>query len=237
MTIDLERVVTYPTNSDDWIKTVLIGGVLTLLSVLIVPAFFVYGYVLRVLRAGIDDAEEPPVFDDWGTLLKEGVIAFVIVIVYQLIPLLVFAVTVGGSLAAIGTGSDAGAGVGIVGLLGGLALFTVLALVFGYVTLIGLANYAHVGTFGSAFDIDVIRSVATDGAYAIPWLYGVGILIAAAVVAGLLNIVPVLGAIVGVFVTFYGQVAAAWVWGRGFGDAMGFGGDMDADAGVDPAIA
>jgi hypothetical protein len=237
MAIDLERVVTYPTNSDDWIKTVLIGGVLTLLSVLIVPAFFVYGYVVRVLRAGIDDAEEPPVFDDWGTLLKEGVIAFVIVIVYQLIPLLVFAVTVGGSLAAIGTGSDAGAGAGIVGLLGGLALFTVLALVFGYVTLIGLANYAHVGTFGSAFDVDVIRSVATDGAYAIPWLYGVGILIAAAVVAGLLNIVPVLGAIVGVFVTFYGQVAAAWVWGRGFGDATGLGGDADADADVDPAIA
>lgn len=237
MAIDLERVVTYPTNSDDWIKTVLIGGVLTLLSVLIVPAFLVYGYVVRALRAGIDDAEEPPVFDDWGTLLKEGVIAFVIVIVYQLIPLLVFAVTVGGSLAAIGSGSDVGAGAGIAGLLGGLALFTVLALVFGYVTLIGLANYAHVGTFGSAFDIDVIRSVATDGAYAIPWLYGVGILIAAAVVAGLLNIVPVLGAIVGVFVTFYGQVAAAWVWGRGFGDATGLGGDADADADVDPAIA
>jgi len=235
MAIDLERVVTYPTNSDDWIKTVLIGGVLTLLSVLIVPAFLVYGYVVRALRAGIDDAEEPPIFDDWGTLLKEGVIAFVIVIVYQLIPLLVFAVTVGGSLAAIGTGSDVGAGAGIAGLLGGLALFTVLALVFGYVTLIGLANYAHVGTFGSAFDIDVIRPVATDGAYAIPWLYGVGILIAAAVVAGLLNIVPVLGAIVGVFVTFYGQVAAAWVWGRGFGDARGLGGDADAD--IDPAIA
>ncbi|WP_049935774.1 DUF4013 domain-containing protein [Haloplanus natans] len=237
MAIDIERVVTYPTNSDDWIKTVLIGGVLTLLSVLIVPAFFVYGYVVRALRAGIDDAEEVPVFDDWGTLLKEGVIAFVIVIVYQLVPLFVFAVTVGGSLAAIGTGSDAGTGAGIVGLLGGLALFTVLALVFGYVTLIGLANYAHLGTFGSAFDVGVIRSVATDGAYAIPWLYGVGILIAAAVVAGLLNIVPVLGAIVGVFVTFYGQVAAAWVWGRGFGDAMGLDGDADADAGVDPAIA
>ncbi|MFB6255116.1 MAG: DUF4013 domain-containing protein [Haloplanus sp.] len=112
---------------------------------------------------------------------------------------------------------------------------TVLALVFGYVALIGLANYAHTGTFGSAFDIDVIRSVATNGAYAIPWLYGVGILIAAAVVAGLLNVVPVLGAIVGVFVTFYGQVAAAWVWGRGFGDAMGPGGN--ADANIDPATA
>lgn len=235
MTIDIERVVTFPTNSDDWIKTILIGGVLTLFSVLIVPAFLVYGYVIRVLRAGIDGEEEPPVFDDWGTLLKEGVVAFVIVLIYQLIPLLVFFLTVGGSLAAIGTGSNAGAGIGIVGLLGGLALSTLLGLVFGYITLIGLANYAHVGTFGSAFDLDVLKSVATDGAYAVPWLYGVGVLIAAAVVAGLLGIVPFVGVIVGVFVTFYGQVAAAWVWGMGFGDATGVGGDSDAD--IDPAIA
>lgn len=235
MAIDIEQVVTYPTNSDDWIKTVLIGGALTLFSFLIIPAFLVYGYVLRVLRAGIDGTEEPPVFDDWGTLLKEGVVAFVIVLIYQLIPLIVFFLTVGGSIAAIGTGSEAGAGIGIVGLLGGLALSTLLALVFGYVTLIGLANYAHEGTFGSAFDLDMIRSVATDSAYAIPWLYGVGVLIAAAVVASLLGIVPILGAIVGVFVTFYGQVAAAWVWGMGFGDAAGLGGESDAD--VDPAIA
>jgi hypothetical protein len=235
MAMDIERIVTYPTNSDEWIKTVLIGGVLTFLSILIVPAFLVYGYVLRVLRAGIDGTEEPPVFEEWGTLLKEGVVAFVVVIVYQLIPLLVFTVTVGGSFAAIATGSEVGAGAGIAGLLGGLALSTLLALAFGYITLIGLANYAHVGTFGSAFDVDVIRSVATDGAYAVPWLYGVGVLIAATAVAGLLNVVPVLGAIVGVFVTFYGQVAAAWVWGRGFGDATGLGGDPDAD--IDPAIA
>ncbi|MFB6255117.1 MAG: DUF4013 domain-containing protein [Haloplanus sp.] len=122
MAIDIERVVTYPTNADDWIKTVLIGGVLTLLSVLIVPAFLLYGYVVRALRAGIDNADEPPVFDDWGTLLKEGVMAVVVVIVYQLIPLFVFVVTVGGSLAALRTGSETGAGAGIVGLLGGLAL-------------------------------------------------------------------------------------------------------------------
>jgi len=168
MAIDLGWVIRYPTNSDNWIKTVLIGGVLTLLSIFIVPAFFVYGYTLRVLRAGMADEADPPVFDDWGTLLKEGVVAFVIVIIYQLIPLLVMAVTVGGSMAAILSGSEAGAGVGLVGLFGGLALSTLLALVFGYVTLIGLANYAHEGAFGAAFDVDVIRTVAVDGAYAIP---------------------------------------------------------------------
>jgi hypothetical protein len=235
MAIDLERVVTYPTNADDWIETALIGGALTLFSFLVVPAFLVFGYVLRALRAGIDGVETPPAFDDWGSLLKEGVFAFAIVVVYQLLPLLVLFLTVGGSLAAIITRSDVGVSVGIVGLLGGLALSTLLALAFGYVTLIGLANYAHVGTFGSAFDPDVIAAVATDGAYAVPWLYGVGILIAANVVAGVLGIVPFVGAVVGAFVLFYAQVAAAWVWGTGFGDATGVGDGSDADA--DPAIA
>jgi len=154
-----------------------------------------------------------------------------------LIPVLVFFLTVGGSLVAIASGSEVGAGVGIVGLLGGLALSTLLALAFGYVTLIGLANYAHVGTFGAAFDLDVIRSVATDGAYAVPWLYGIGVLLAAAIVGSVLGLVPFVGAVAGAFVTFYGQVAAAWVWGRGFGDATGIGGDADADADADPPVA
>ncbi|MFB6194948.1 MAG: DUF4013 domain-containing protein [Haloplanus sp.] len=223
MAIDIGWVATYPTNSDDWIKTVLIGGVLTLLSILVVPAFLLYGYLLRVLRAGMAEADEPPVFDEWGDLLREGVAAFVIVFLYQLIPLIVMFVTVGGSMAAMATGSEAGAGVGIVGLLGGLALSSVLALVFSYAMLIGLANYAHEGTFGAAFDLGVLRSVALDKAYAVPWLYGVGVLLVAGAVAGLLGIVPILGAIIGVFVTFYGQIAAMWLWGKGFADATGAG--------------
>jgi hypothetical protein len=236
MSIDLEWIATYPTNSDDWIRTVLIGGLLTLASVLVVPAFPLYGYLLRVLRGGMTEAAEPPVFDDWGTLFREGIVAFAIVIVYQLIPLLVMAVTVGGSLAAIATGSDAGATAGVAGLLGGLALSALLALVFGYVTLIGVANYAHTGRAGAAFDLDVIRAVAVDGAYAVPWLYGVVALIAANVVAGVLNVVPILGAIVGVFVFFYAQMIAAWLWGKGFGDATGAGGDRPSESGAEAAV-
>jgi hypothetical protein len=228
MAVDIERALSYPTNSEDWVKIVLIGGLLALFSVLIVPLFLLYGYLVRVLRAGMAEAAEPPAFDDWGTLLVEGVVAFVILLVYQLIPLIVAAVTVGGSLVAIGTGSEAGAGVGILGLLAGFALSGLLALAFGYLTLIALANYAHVGGIGAAFDVDVLRSVALDEAYAIPWLYGIGVLIGATVVSGLLGIVPLLGAIAGVFVTFYGQVVAAWIWGKGFADATGVGGADEA---------
>jgi hypothetical protein len=230
MAIDLERLVRYPSNDDDWVRTLLIGGLLTALSVLIVPAFLLYGYLLRVLREGMVEGQEPPGFDEWGTLLRDGVIAFLLVLVYQFVPLLVAALTVGGSVLAILSGSEVGVGVGLFGLLAGLALSAVLALVFGYVTLIGVANYAREGEVAAAFDTTVLRAVALDGAYAVSWLYGVALLLVANVVAGLLGFVPV----VGVFVVFYAQVAAAWVWGKGFADAMGL--DDGATEGTSAAV-
>src|SRR6056297_179725 len=189
MALDIEALVTYPMESDDWFVTVLIGTVLTLLSVFIIPGILMYGYLVRVLRAGMDDAPEPPAFGDWGSLFVEGLVAAVILFVYQLIPLVVFAVTVGGSLAAIATGSRVGAGVGMAGLFGGLALSVVLALVFSYVGLVGVANYAREGRIGAGFDVGVIIDVGTDGAYAIPWAVGVLVLIVASVVGG----IPILG--------------------------------------------
>ncbi|WP_251342829.1 DUF4013 domain-containing protein [Haloplanus halophilus] len=224
MAVDLERLVRYPATGDDWAKTLLVGGLLTALSVLIVPAFLLYGYLLRVLRDGMAEGREPPVFDDWWTLLRDGVVAVLIVLVYQFVPLLVAALTVGGSVLALLTGSEVGVGVGLFGLLAGLALSAALALVFGYVTPIGVANYTREGTAGAAFDTGVLRDVALDGAYAVAWLYGVALLLAASVVAGLLGFVPV----VGVFVGFYAQVAAAWVWGKGFADAMGLDGAVES---------
>jgi hypothetical protein len=224
MALDIEATAKYPLASDDWPKTVGIGGVLILFSFLLVPLVLVYGYLVRVLRAGMRDSPEPPVFDRWGDLLREGAVAFVVVFVYQLIPLVVFAVTVGGSVAALATGSRAGTGLGLVGLFGGVAVSGLLALVFGYVGLVGLANFAHEGRLGSAFDVAVVKDVALSREYAIPWLYGVGFVLVAGVVTSVLNVVPILGAILGVFVVFYAQICAFKLWGMGFAAATGAGG-------------
>ncbi|AUV81130.1 hypothetical protein C2R22_05200 [Salinigranum rubrum] len=232
MALDIEATAKYPLASDDWIKTIGIGGVLTLFAVLFVPLLLVYGYLVRVLRAGMRDSPEPPVFDEWGSLLREGVMAFVVIFVYQLIPLIVFAVTVGGSIAAMATGSRAGAGLGLAGLFGGMMISGLLALVFGYFGLVGLANFAHEGTLGSAFDVAVIKDVALSREYAIPWLYGVGFVFVAGVVTSVLNVVPVLGAIVGVFVVFYAQICAFKLWGMGFSAATGVGDTPETGATV-----
>lgn len=221
MDIDLEAAAKYPMQSEDWLVTVGIGGILMLLSIFVVPIFLLYGYFVRVLRAGMRAEREPPSFGDWGALLSEGFWAFVVVFVYQLIPLLVFAVTVGGSIVAIASGSRAAAGAGVAGMLGGVALSTLLALVFGYVGLIGVTNYANGGSLGDGFDFDVIKRVATSRDYAVPWVVGVVAMFVAAGIASVLGIVPIIGAIIGVFVTFYGYVVAGKIWGEGYAAAMG----------------
>lgn len=221
MSVDIETIAKYPMESDDWMKTVAIGGGAMIFSFLVVPLFLVAGYLVRAVRAGMDGAEEPPVFDEWGELLKEGFVASVIGLVYQIVPIAVFSVFVGGSILAIATGSDVGAGAGMFGLIGGAFLGWVLSLVFGYVGFAGVANYAREGTFGAGFDFDVIRQAVTSRAYLTAWAYVIALNIVVGVIVGLLNVVPVLGGIVGLFVSFYALIIAGWLWGNGFAEATG----------------
>lgn len=219
MDVDLEELARYPTESDDWMLTVLVGGVALLLAVFVVPMFAVAGYLVRAIRAGMADAPEPPVFDEWGELLMEGFVAAVIGIIYQIIPFLVFAVFVGGSVLAFLTRSDAGAGAGVVGLIGGLFLTWILSIVFGYVGIAGIANYAREGDFGAGFDFEVIAEVATSREYLLAWAWVIALIIVVGVLTSVLNVIPFLGALVGAFVTFYALVIAGWLWGRGFAEA------------------
>lgn len=232
MDVNVETLVKYPMESDDWIKTVAIGGVAIIFSFLIVPYFLVTGYLVRALRAGMEDAREPPVFDEWGTLLKEGFVAGIIGLIYQIIPILVVAFFVGGSILAMATGSDAGAGIGMVGLAGGLFVGWILSLIFGFVGFAGVANYAREGNFGAGFDFGVISTVITSRAYLLAWAYVIALYIVAAIVVGILNIVPILGGIVGAFVIFYAVIIAGWLWGNGFAEAMRMNTTPETDAGA-----
>jgi hypothetical protein len=216
---DIETLAKYPMASEDWMKTVAIGGASLLFSFLIVPWFLVAGYLVRAIRAGMDGAEEPPVFDEWGTLLKEGFVASIIALVYQIIPIIVISVFVGGSVLAIATGTDAGAGIGLMGMAGGLFVGWILTIVFGYIGFAGVSNYAREGNLGAGFDFGVISDVVTSRAYLMAWVYVIVLNIVVGVIVGLLNIVPVLGAIVGLFVSFYALVIAGWLWGDGFAEA------------------
>ncbi|WP_247005676.1 DUF4013 domain-containing protein [Halorientalis litorea] len=212
----IERALRYPTESDEWLQTVAIGGVLTLFGFLLFPLFLVYGYAVRVVQERTADTPEPPVFENWGALLVDGLQVWVVSIVYLLVPLVVGAVTIGGSIAAMATGTNAGVATGLAGLGIGLLATTALSLLFGYVAVAAIVNFARTEEFGAAFDFEVIRAVILDRDYAVAWLVSVAVLILAGAIAGVLNSIPFPGAIISAFVGFYALIVAASLWADGF---------------------
>ena len=217
----IEDAVTYPMESDEWIKIVLIGGVLTVFGFLVVPMLPVYGYIVRTLRHRLDGRPEPPSFDEWGSLFINGLQAWVIGIIYLLIPMIVGGITVGGSIAAMATGSRTGSAAGVAGLIGGLTITFVLTLVFGYFAVVAVVNFAREDRFGAAFDLDTIRAVAFDRDYAVAWGISVVVFVVAGVIASVLNVIPFLGFIIGSFVFFYAQIVASFLWANGFTAVLG----------------
>lgn len=226
----------YPTKSDDWYVTVLIGGVLTVLGILIIPLFLVYGYVIRVMRSRMAREDELPEFDDWGTLLVDGVKAWVIGMVYLLIPLVVALVTVGGAIFSLATGTQTGTAVGLTGLFGGLLLSVALGVVFWYLAVASIVNFARTGSLSAAFDVETIKAVILNGNYAMGWLVGLVVLIVAGAIGGMLNAIPFIGFVIAAFIYFYAQVVAALLWTDGFEASVDTVGLGDAPPADDPAV-
>ena len=210
----LERILGYPTRRDNWLMTVLIGGVLVLLGFLVVPLILVYGYVVRVIRETHEDQPEPPVFEEWEQLLVDGLKAVAIGIVYMLIPGLVAALTIGSALASFATGGNVGATAA--GLVFGLTVSTILALAFGYVATAALVNFVREDRLGAAFDFTVLRQVIFHRDYAIPWLIALLVF----VVAGVIGSIPAIGWILTPFVTFYAMTVAGNLWSSGVSAAL-----------------
>jgi hypothetical protein len=217
----IEASLNYLRESDDAVVTLLIGGVLLLASPLLIPAFAVLGYVVRVLRRTADGDDEPPVFDAWGELLVDGLKAFVVAFVYSLLPLGVVAVAAGlsiGTLAVVPGGETAGVGtvvVGLIVLVAGLVSLLV-SLVGLYVTPAALAAVADSGRVGDGFALGTLWGVISKRAYATGWLTAAVVVLAGSLAVGVLSVVPILGTIAGLFVQFYALVAAAaivgWTW-------------------------
>ena len=86
----IEEAINYPRNDEEnWVRTVLIGSAIALLSFLFLPIFLLFGYYVRVLRGSMAGDDMPPVFDEWGELFTDGLKAFVVTFVYLLVPALV----------------------------------------------------------------------------------------------------------------------------------------------------
>jgi len=218
----LEDAIRYPWTGEQRVETLAIGGVLSLLGVFFLPILFVYGYLVRVIRQVANgDTDAPPVFDEWEELLVDGLVVFGISLVYVLVPSLVLAAGTVVWLVPVGVGVGVGGnGGGVLAVLGALlALFVTL---LGFLALLGafylvpaaVAAYALTGRFASAFSPSTLRTVGTDGSYAVAWVVAIVVGFLAQVVGGVFTLTLV-GAVLVPFVTFYGNVAGAYAIGTG----------------------
>jgi hypothetical protein len=197
----LSDALSYPSNSDDWLKTMLIGGILIVTSFLIIPAFLLQGYFVRVLRSAARGEDAPPSFDDWDEMLVDGFKMFGIGFAYGLFGIIVPALVV-----AAGTlVSD------VLGMILGL-LAIVFVFAISYLIPAAQTNFALTGKFGAAFEIKQITDAAFTSQYFVAILLSM-------VVGGILGFISTLLMllVVGLFFLVYTQMVVYYLYGRGCG--------------------
>ncbi|MFB6157101.1 MAG: DUF4013 domain-containing protein [Haloferacaceae archaeon] len=220
----LEDSLEFPLTADDWIQTVVIGGVLSFLGFLVLPAVVIQGYLLRTVRAAAE-GDPAPSFTDWGELLVDGLRLFVLQFVVGVAVLVPFAVVFGfaGFFGGV-LGSEAVAGA--VALLGVLVV-GVLALVAGYLLPAAVANFAVEDSMAAAFDVGTLLDGALTSDYAMAWLLAIVVGLFGGLLGSALSVV-----LVGVFVLFYVQVVTYYLFGRGFAAGLGTGAWATGDVGA-----
>jgi hypothetical protein len=209
-----QEAILYPRDGDSAVKTIAIGGALLFLSFLVVPVFFVLGYIVRTLRAVLNGEAEPPVFDEWSDLGMDGLRVFVIGFVYSLVPTAIALAAVfasGATLGLGGGGSGSGLAVGLIALVAALAV-TVVSIAMAYVLPAAIVAYVRTDSIAAAFAPGELRHLVFSRTYATGWLVAFGISLLAGVVIGALNAV-VIGAVLAPFVTFYANVAGTYAVG------------------------
>jgi hypothetical protein len=221
----LSDALRYPANSDGWIRTILIGGLLTVLSVLILPWFLLQGYYVRVLHGVTNDDPVPPRFDEWGDLLVDGLKLFVlnvlVTIVFLGVQVAAAALADAGSFLSAPPTGPAGPGSAPSALVI-FGLFGVILLI-SYVVPAMFANFAREDSLAAAFDVSAIRAGALTREYLIAWVLAVVVGVVLGFVASLLSLL-----LVGLFGLFYVQVVTYYLFGRGFAEGLDTGGNAEA---------
>lgn len=202
----LEDALGFPMSDDDWVVTVLIGGLVTIAGILVLPIFVLQGFFVAVIRETLAGEDLP----EWGEvgvgrLFVDGLKLTAVNLVYSLLVVVPFLVLAGG-VGILGA-SAGGEGGEVLVLLGFLVLGLVLSalgLVVGYVVPAATVNFARQGSVGAAFDFEVIREVATSRDYLVGWLLALAVSVLVSIVMNVLGVV-------GIFTLGLGLLPVPWI--------------------------
>jgi hypothetical protein len=108
------------------------------------------GYIMQIYRG----AKPAPEVDNWGKLFIDGIMLFIVSIIYS-IPLFILQFLVAGTFVAsamTGNINAAMAGAGIVFLI----VYLIVAIIIGLILPFALIRFARSGNFGEAFNFNAI---------------------------------------------------------------------------------
>jgi hypothetical protein len=193
-TQSLRSAFKFPFQSKDWISRFVIGVALLFASMIIpiIPALFVYGYLIEVMRQSILGEDVVlPAWTNWGKLLKDGLSSFVVSLVYLgpamvvfVFGLIAYMVMVFGSIAVAPDSSASSSGLFTLMLLGGMGIFF-FSIFLGWFLLIAgaiplpaaIAHFSAKGKLGAAFHLREWSAIirADKWGYFISWVVVLGL--------------------------------------------------------------
>lgn len=170
------------------------------ISIIPIVNFMFSGYLLNVAKSAMKKDMDLPKWENWGTLFVEGLLAFVIGIIYML-PVVVI---LGGLLLVGGLsvpGLIAGGMLGMAGVMAGLGMYIVvlviIALVLGFLSTVALLTYAETRDFSSAFAFRDIIKKAFTGTYIVGFIITMVIV---GVIAFIIGLIPFIGQFLSTFI-------------------------------------
>jgi len=170
------------------------------ISIIPIVNFMFSGYLLNVAKSAMKKDMDLPKWENWGTLFVEGLLAFVIGIIYML-PVVVI---LGGLLLVGGLsvpGLIAGGMLGMAGVMAGLGIYLVVlvivGLVLGFLSTVALLTYAETRDFSSAFAFRDIIKKAFTGTYIVGFIITMVIV---GVIAFIIGLIPFIGQFLSTFI-------------------------------------
>ncbi len=215
MTIDIGRAFSFVFEDENWIKKVLIGGLMFLVPIF--GWFCIGGYMVETARNVRAGRERPlPEWNNWGDKFMLGLYLFLIGLAYSLmlmIPIMIL-IAVPGIVVAM---FDEEAGAMLMSCLSPVG--SLLSLVVYFVMLPVFVRFIHSNDLGDAFKFgEVIAMIRkTPGA----WF----ILLLVYILSGIVGSVGMIACGIGaLFTTMYGQMVLGHALGQAAAGTYGGGG-------------
>jgi hypothetical protein len=207
--MDYGKQIRFPMTDKDWISKVIIGG---LLSIFPIINFIAYGYEFKVMKNAMNKKPGLPEWKNFIDLFMKGLIIFIIVFIFMIVPMIIFGFLAGVSIISNLVYGFSNPYAIVASILPALIIGGILILIIGFILPMAIAMYIKSDKIDSAFKfneiINRIKSVFSE------YLTSYIVILILGFILGLIMLIPYIGWILFSFGTFYLGLVFANMFGE-----------------------